>query len=252
MTGPKVLFIDIETSPILMTSWSMRPPYAGAVYVLRDTYILMASWKWGHEKTVKTAALPDFPRYKRHKHDDKDLCALLHDLLDRADIVCAHNGDQFDIKKINARLIVNKFKPPSPYKTIDTLKVSRGAFKFDSNKLDNIGRYTGEGRKIPNTGADLWRGVVEDGDPKAWKTMRRYCKQDTVLLASVYERIKPWAKSHPDMGMYRAYRDRPPGIACPTCESTNTQRRGVIVKLKTRRHRHHCQACGTWFSGKPV
>jgi len=212
----------------------------------------MASWKWGHEKSVKTAALPDFPVYKRNRHDDSALCRTLRDLLDRADIVVAHNGDAFDIKKINSRLITNGFKPPSPFKTIDTLKAARRAFKFDSNKLDNIGRYLDEGRKIPNTGAALWRGCVEDGDPKSWRIMRRYCKQDTELLARVYERIKPWMPNHPNMNLYSAYRDRPPGIPCPTCESTNTQRRGVQVKVNTRRHRFHCQECGSWFSGKPV
>lgn len=249
--GPKLLFLDIETAPILMTSWSMRPPYAGAVWVERDTYILMVSYKWAHEKTVRTACLPDFPRFKRNRHDDKALCRVLHRLMDDADIICAHNGDAFDIKKINSRLITNGFEPPSPYKTIDTLKIARRAFKFDSNKLDNIGRYLGEGRKIPNTGAALWRGCV-DGDPKSWRIMRRYGKQDTALLANAYERIKAWAPNHPNMNLYKAVRDRPPGIACPTCESTNTQRRGVTVKLKTRCHRHQCQECGSWFSGKPV
>lgn len=243
MDGPRLLFLDIETAPILMTSWSMRPPHAGAVYVVRDTYILMVSYKWAHERTVKTAALPDFPRYKRSKHDDKDLCGVLHGLMDEADIICAHNGDAFDIKKINSRLITNGFKPPSPFKTIDTLKAARRAFKFDSNKLDNIGRYLNEGRKIPNTGAALWRGCVEDGDPASWLTMRKYCKQDTELLVRVYERVKPWMPNHPNMTLYRN------NIGCPTCESKNVQRRGVLVKLATKRHRFHCQDCGSWFSG---
>jgi hypothetical protein len=73
--GAKLLFLDIETAPILMTSWSMRSPEASAVWVERDTFILMFSYKWAHEKTVKTCCLPDFPRYKRHKHDDKDFAA---------------------------------------------------------------------------------------------------------------------------------------------------------------------------------
>jgi hypothetical protein len=206
----------------------------------------MASWKWGHEKTVRTAALPDYPRYKRNRHDDKDLCVHLRDLLDRADIVVAHNGDAFDVKKINSRLITNGFNPPSPFKTIDTLKVSRGAFKFDSNKLDHIGRYLNEGRKIPNTGAELWRSVVEDGDPKGWATMKRYCKQDTALLARVYERIKPWAKSHPDMRVYTG------SDGCPKCQSRNVQRRGTLVKIKAVCHRFQCRDCGSWFSGKPI
>lgn len=208
----------------------------------------MFSYKWGHERAVKTACLPDFPRYKRHKHDDKDLCRLLHRLLDEADIVCAHNGDAFDIKKINSRLIVNGFGPPSPFKTIDTLKIARRVFKFDSNKLDNIGRYLGEGRKIPNTGAALWRGCVE-GDPKSWATMRRYGRQDTALLVRAYERLRSWAPNHPNLNLYKYYQDR---IGCPTCGSENTNRRGIMVKVSVKRHRFQCRDCGHWFCGKPI
>src|ERR1700761_1504410 len=246
--GAKLLFLDIETAPILMTSWSMRPPYAGAVWVERDTFILMFSYKWAHENTVKTCCLPDFARYKRNKHDDKEICKVLHGLMDEADIVCAHNGDAFDIKKVNSRLIVNGFGPPSPFKTIDTLKIARRVFKFDSNKLDNICRYLGEGRKIPNSGAALWKGCV-DGDPAAWRTMRRYGKQDTALLVRGYERLRSWAPTHPNLNLYKFYQDR---VGCPTCGSENIQRRGTIVKINTKRHRFHCQDCGHWFSGKAV
>jgi predicted RNA-binding Zn-ribbon protein involved in translation (DUF1610 family) len=244
--GAKLLFIDIETAPIIMAAWT--PYEASAVWVERDTHLLMFSYRWAHEKAVKTVCLPDFPRYKRSKYDDKDLCRVLFDLLDEADIVCAHNGDAFDIKKINSRLIVNGFKPPSPYKTIDTLKIARRVFKFDSNKLDNIGRYLSLGRKIPNTGAALWRGCV-DGDPKSWATMRRYGKQDTALLANAYERLKSWAPNHPNLNLYKAYQDR---AGCPTCGSEHVQRRGVHVKLQSKYYRFQCQDCGGWFSGMKV
>lgn len=226
----------------------MRSPEASAVWTERDTFLLMFSYRWAHERSVKTACLPDFPRYKRHKHDDKDLCRLLHRLLDEADIVVAHNGDAFDIKKINSRLIVNGFAPPSPFKTIDTLKIARRVFKFDSNKLDNIGRYLGEGRKIPNTGAALWRGCVE-GDLKSWATMRRYGKQDTALLVRTYERLRSWAPNHPNLNLYKFYQDR---VGCPTCGSENTYRRGTMVKISVKRHRFQCQDCGHWFCEKPI
>ena len=42
------------------------------------------------------------------------------------------------------------------------------------------------------------------------------------------------------------------GDGCPTCQSDNIQRRGVMVKTNTRRHRFHCQDCGSWFSGAPL
>lgn len=242
MGSPRIAFIDIETAPIIMAAWTVYE--ANAVWVERDTYIMCFAVRWSDEKRTKTYALPDYPRYRRHKHDDKDLCKDLFRILDAADIVVAHNGDAFDIKKINSRLAVHGFKPPSTYKTIDTLKIARRTFKFDSNKLDNLGRYLGEGRKIPNTGAALWRGCV-DGDERSWRTMRRYNAKDVDLLVNVYDRLKAWAPNHPDL---RAWRGAP--LGCPTCQSSNVQRRGFIVAKTQRRERFQCCDCGAWYSGK--
>jgi DNA polymerase elongation subunit (family B) len=241
MTSPKVLLIDIETAPIIMAAWTVWD--ANAVWVERDTYIMCFAAKWLGDKKTKTYAQPDYPLYKKDKHSDKALCQTLHDLLSEADIVVAHNGDAFDIKKINSRLIVNGYSPPSPFKTIDTLKVARRAFKFDSNKLDNIGRYLNEGRKIPNTGAALWRGCV-NGDLKSWATMKRYNAQDVDLLEKVYERVKPWAVSHPNMNLYGALH-----ASCPVCQSGNIQRRGTYVAKSARYQKLSCQSCGHWFKG---
>lgn len=246
MPSPKVLFIDIETAPIIAAVWGMFDQ--NVVYVEHDTFILSFASRWSHEKKTHTWALPDYPRYKRDRRDDKSLCKELHAQLSEADICVAHNGDAFDIKKINSRLAVNGFKPPKPYKTIDTLKMARRVFKFDSNKLDNLGRYLGEGRKIPNTGAALWRGCV-NGDPKSWRIMRRYNAQDVDLLARVYDRLKAWAPNHPDLRMYAAKLDP---LACPRCESVNTRKGGIHVKLTTRAQRHLCRDCGHWFLGKTI
>lgn len=243
MTSPKVLFIDIETSPIIGAVWTMFD--TNVIWTERDTYILCFAARWSDQKRTKTFALPDYARYRRDKHDDKDLCRALFDALDRADIVVAHNGDAFDLKKINSRLAVHGFKPPSPFKTIDTLKIARRVFKFDSNKLDNLGRYLGEGRKIPHTGAALWRGCVA-GDEGSWRTMRRYNAQDVDLLVNVYDRLKAWAPNHPDM---RLYRDLP---GCPTCRSQSVQRRGFNVAKVRKTERFQCNDCGAWFTGKTI
>ena len=241
LVEPKILFLDIETAPIMAAIW--QPYEANAVWVERDTFILAFAAKWSHKKQVKTWALPDYSLYRRDKFDDRSLIKDLWGLLDEADVVVAHNGDAFDIKKINARFIVHKLNPPTPYKTIDTLKISRQAAKFDSNKLDNIGRYTGEGRKIPNTGAALWRGCYW-GDSKSWRAMRRYNAQDVLLLESVYHRLRPWAKSHP---VLTAYAPRLK-IACPTCLSGDVHRRGWRVAKFKKSPRFQCQGCGHWFS----
>src|SRR5580704_8554988 len=240
MTAPKIAFLDIETAPILANIWTLYE--ANAVWVERDTFLLCFGVKWASEKRVKTFTLPDYPGYKKNKTDDSKLVAELNRILNEADIVVAHNGDSFDVKKINARLAVHGYPPPAPYKTIDTLKIARRNFKFDSNKLDNLGRYLNCGRKIQNMGADLWKRCIA-GDPKAWKWMRRYNAQDVLLLERVYEKLKPWARTHPDLRLYAFG-------GCPTCRSDNIQRRGVSIARSQRYQRFQCQACASWFSGK--
>lgn len=235
--APRIAYLDIETAPILATIWKLYE--ANSVWVERDTFLLSFAVAWEGERGVSVKALPDYPGYEANKHDDSKLVADLWHILDSADIVVAHHGDNFDLPKIKSRLAVHGHKPPSPYKTIDTLKLAR-KFKFDSNKLDNLGRYLGCGRKLPNTGAHLWRGCV-DGDAKSWAQMRRYNAQDVRLLQRVFQRLKPWCKI-PDL---RAYE----GVdGCPTCLSKNIQRRGISVSRSRRYQRYQCQDCGAWHA----
>jgi uncharacterized protein YprB with RNaseH-like and TPR domain len=244
MAAPRVAFIDIETAPILGYSWGPLHE-TSIVHVLEPTYILCYAIKWQGEKKITTHALPDYPGYSKNKKSDKALCADLWKDLDRADIVAAHNGVAFDEKKIKARLIVNGYPPPSPFKSIDTLKIAR-QFKFDSNKLDNIGRYLNCGSKLVHTGMDMWIGCMDRDDPKSWRAMRRYNSRDIDLLCNVYEKLKMWDKSHPSMTAY----DDAPG--CPTCRSTNVQRRGIDTSKVRKRQRMHCQGCGKWFLGETI
>jgi hypothetical protein len=240
---PRVLLVDIETAPIIMASWVLWE--ASAVWVERDTYIMCVAYKWQHEKTIRVLALPDYAGYERNRHCDKKLCADLWKLLDQADVVVAHNGNAFDIKKINSRLAVHGHHSPSSYKKVDTLQIARSVFKFDSNKLDNLGRYLGEGRKIPNTGAALWRGCC-DGDAKSWQVMKRYNKQDVALLQRCYDRLKGWAPNHPNLNIISG-RD-----ACQTCQSTNVKKRGPLPVKGGFKQRFQCSDCGSWSTGPVI
>ena len=77
------------------------------------------------------------------KEDDGRIVKKLWKLLDEADIVIAHNGEKFDIPKINSRFIIHGLNPPKPYKQIDTKKVAAKQFGFSSNKLDALAGYFG-------------------------------------------------------------------------------------------------------------
>lgn len=211
---------------------------ANVVHVIRPTYLLSYSMKVLGEPRTHTYALPDFPLYKKDKKSDRELVCHLWKMMDEADVIIGHNGDAFDLKKANSRFLTHGLTPPAPYKSIDTLKLARRNFKFDSNKLDNLGKYLGVGKKLPHTGINLWLGCMA-GDMKSWAVMKRYNAQDVLLLEKVYLKIRPWG-THPDLRHYTKLE------GCPACQSTNVIRRGFNHRKKDR-PRFNCRDCGKWF-----
>ena len=89
------------------------------------------------------------------EHDDERLVLKLWCLLDNADIVIGHNLRRFDNKKANSYFLKYGLKPPSPYRTIDTLLIAKAKFALPFNNLDYIAEYVNVGRKIP-TDIQLW------------------------------------------------------------------------------------------------
>lgn len=238
----RIALIDIETAPNLGWVWGMWEQ--NVIQFEKSWYMLSFSYKWLGEKRATTHALPDYPGYERAPENDKALVKELWAVLNEADIVIAHNGDKFDLKKSNARFIAHGLNPPSPYKSIDTLKIARRHFKFDSNKLDNLGAYLGVGRKVLHTGVRLWFGCMR-GEPRSWRLMRRYNAGDVQLLERVYLKLRPWATGHPNLNNYTR------AGACPTCQSSHTQRRGFYATKTGQRPRIQCMDCGAWSHGDP-
>ncbi|VVB52889.1 RNase_H superfamily protein [uncultured archaeon] len=240
----KILFLDIETAPSLGWVWAKWE--TNVIDFKQDWYILSYAYKWAGEDKVTTVGLPDFGAYNRNKEDDRQLTKSLRKLLDEADVVIAHNGDGFDLPKINTRMLTHKLAPPSPYKTVDTLKIARKTFKFDSNKLDDLGRYLGIGRKLPHTGFHLWKNCM-DGKPEAWKMMKEYNGHDVELLEKVYYIMRPWTgNTHPNVNQFSA------NLACPKCGNEQVQRRGYSYTQLSRKQRFQCtgpKGCGTWYEG---
>jgi predicted RNA-binding Zn-ribbon protein involved in translation (DUF1610 family) len=235
----KIAFIDIETAPSLGWVWGKWEQ--NVIDFKRDWYMLSFAVKWVGSKKVETHGLIDYPGYKKDMENDKLLVEDLWKVFDQADVLIGHNGDAFDIRKANSRFLTHGLVPPSPYKTVDTLKIARRAFKFDSNKLDDLGRYLGLGRKLPHTGFNLWRGCMT-GDKKSWDLMLRYNGHDVELLEDVYYAVRAWAPVHPNVN--RGILD-----ACPKCGSKHVQRRGFSYTLLRQKQRYNCQSCHGWYEG---
>ena len=246
--NPRILLIDIETAPSLGWFWDLYE--TNIIETEQEWFIMSVGMKWLDEKKTFVYALPDFPLYKTDKHNDFQLMKKTHEFISQADILVAHNGDQFDLKKINARLIAHQFAPPPPNKTVDTLKAARRHFKFNSNKLDELGRYFNIGRKLPTTGKHLWLSCIK-GSAKSWAKMKAYNKQDVILLEKVYLKLRPWIANHPNLNLYKRTTNFVHD-ACPACQSAHVWKRGFVITGTTRlvrRQRYECAKCHRWFQG---
>lgn len=232
--SPKILLFDIETSPILARVWGLWEQ--NVIYKEEEWHLLSFAYKWLGDKETRVMALPDYPGYKKNKDDDTLLCSDLWKLMDEADIIIAHNGDDFDVKKSNARFAFHGVRPPSFYLTIDTKKVAKKYFKFDSNSLANLGEYLGLGEKVDTGGYKLWKACIA-GDMSAWKKMKVYNKQDVVLLEKVYLALRPWMKTHPVVSTEIAN--------CPNCDSAKMVKDGFYrAGSGLTYQKWECQSCG--------
>jgi len=238
--GGRFLLYDVETSPLISYNWGIYEQ--NAIEVIQDFQILCFAYKWLDEKKTYVVAQDDFKGYKAGVLDDRNVVIELHKLFEEADVIIAHNGNQFDQKKVQARMQQNRLKPPSPYKQIDTKLIAKRYAAFTSNKLDDLGTYLKLGNKKNVGGFTTWKGCMA-GDKKAWNKMKKYNIQDVVLLEKVYLQLRPWIKNHPS---YSSKVD-----ACPKCGvSGRMHNRGFTHTTVNKYKRFQCQACGGWSQSR--
>lgn len=238
----KILFIDIENSPNISYTWGKYDQ--DVVGFKKEWYMLSFAYKWSGGRT-RAHSLPDFDTYTEDKADDFPLLRILWELLDEADIIVGHNLDRFDLRKINARFLFHGFSPPSPYQTVDTYKLAKRYFFLNSNKLNDISEYLGIGKKVETGGFQLWLDCMA-GESKAWKRMVKYNKHDVDLTEKVYNVLKTWSTSHPNVNVLTGTLD-----ACPICGKKKLQRRGYSITRVGRKQRYQCMECAGWSTGKP-
>lgn len=232
---PKILLLDIETFPNIAYVWGKYEQ--NVIRYTQEGCLATFVCKWLGEPAIFGSSLASYRGYKPGTYDDSRLVKDLWKFMDEADIIVAHNGDDYDVKVCNAAFIRHGLQPPSPYKTVDTKKAVKRVARFNSNKLDDLGQTLEMGKKI-KTDFDLWEGCIQ-GDPKAWKQMMDYNKQDVLLLEKLYLRVLPWISNHPNFTVET-------GGMCPKCNSKDIQFRGYSVTTMRRYRRFQCKKCGGW------
>lgn len=235
---PNILFFDIETAQIIAKVWQLKGnEYIEPSRIVDDWYVICWAAKWLNKDRVMSAVVTPEEALKRN---DKRVVQELFKLLDKADVVIGHNSDKFDIKKIKARFLKHDLKLPSPYQSVDTLKIARKEFGLTSNKLDYICKYLGIDAKISTGGIKLWDDC-EAGDEKALRKIDKYCKNDVVIDEQIYLKLRPYIRNHPNLALYMESEEE----VCPNCGSKKLEK-GYIISTKNNQYNGAKCECGAY------
>lgn len=233
----KVLVFDIETLPMEAYIWRLWDKVTSPKFIKRDWCVLSYAGKWLFEAEHFANVLTPQDALD---HNDGGLVSEIWDIFNEADIIIAHNGDRFDMPKMNARFVYYRMKPPRYYSQIDTCKTARNAFNFSSNSLDYLGEYLGLGTK-DGTDFELWKSCAE-GDKAALQRMLDYNVRDIFLLEDVYVELRPWIQ-HPNMGLYVSTDNETP--YCPVCASPSVRWEGEYHTSAGVFETFRCNDCGS-------
>ena len=233
-TKRRRLFFDIETSPNIGLFWEAgykkNIDYSN---IIQERAIICICYKCEYEKEVYSLQWDA-------KQNDKAMLQKFIEVANLANEMVGHNGDKFDLAWIRTRCLFHKIDMFPAYVTIDTLKIARSKFRFNSNRLNYIADFLGLGQKI-KTEYSLWKDILLKKDKVAMEKMIKYCKKDVILLEQVFNALKNHIAPKTHYGViFGHYKG-----SCPECGSDDIiikDRRALasgIIKLIFR-----CKTCG--------
>lgn len=179
----RILIYDIETSPNI--GWFWRAGYKQTItpeQILEERKVICVSYKWHGEDEVYNLTWDN-------DKDDRFLIEQFVEVLNEADLIVAHNGDNFDLKWLRTRALVHGIPMLPNYKQADTLKIAKRKLYANSNKLDYLLKLFGLDQK-KKLGREVWLKIFLFNDKEAMTEMLDYCDRDVTALEQLYDILK--------------------------------------------------------------
>jgi len=248
---PKILTIDIETSPNLADVWSIWNVNVNLNQLRESSRIICWGAKWyGEDETIFMS---------EYSEGYEEMLAGAYYLLDEADIVVHYNGDRFDIPWLQGEFARQGWTPPATYQNIDLIKTVKKQFRFPSNKLEYVVKTLGLQEKLTDHDHSLWTKCLMEAHTaeeravkaEAWQKMEEYCRNDVEIEEALLERIQAWIPSMPTFGLYGPEGSEELDVCQnPLCGSDRLQWRGYAYTKLSKFHRYVCKDCGKWGRSK--
>lgn len=237
----KIILFDLETIPDMKEAlkvWPRLSAYPGLTLKATITSIICAGWKEYNSKKTHCINAWDFPQWKKNINNDERVVKAIYEVLKDADCVITQNGKRFDWKYLQTRIMKYNLPPLPKIHHVDTVVLAKQNLYAFNNRLNTLGEYLVNEKKLDHEGWDLWVDVCNK-DKKAMDKMERYCKQDVKLLEKVFEKLKPFAKL-PNENIYSE------DDCCPNCGSKNLKSNGWRYTQTKMYKRLICKDCHTW------
>ena len=231
----KRLFMDVETTPNLIYSWRTgAKQYISWESIVAERQLCSLAWAW-NDGPIE--AIPWMHGWGEKA--DKRIAEKAMELWRDADEIVGHNIQKFDANWLRTRAVFHRLGAMPDVKLVDTLRMARSRFFFNSNTQDYISRYLNGKAKL-HTDFQLWKDVMA-GDQKALARMVRYNKRDVSLLRQMYKRMEPYCLPSTHAGVL----DDRPRWSCPYCGSmrvkVDKKRATAVGYVKYQMYCHHCQ-----------
>lgn len=244
--GVRVLSLDIETAPAISYTWGRWKQNIPSCMVIQEGYMLTWSAKWLGSSTIMSDSvhLHNAPE-QLGKPNDREIVESIAALIDEADVLVYHNGENFDLPTIQARMAFHGLPPLHPTKSVDTLQVARKYFRFPSNRLGDLAQYLNVPHDKISTDFSLWSGCME-GDLACYEQMVDYNAMDVQVLEEIYLRLRPYDRRHPNLALYGDLTK----LAC-VCGCEDVQPTGKVVTTGVSMFdTYRCTACGRIVRGR--
>jgi len=233
----KICVLDLELSPMLLYGFDLYDQNFGVEQIVSHTFLISWSAKMLNEPKVYSDVLtPD----EALRKDDLRITQSLWELLNPCQVLIGHNIKDFDLKKLNVRLLNHRIVPLSKAQVVDTLSAARQNFSFASNSLKFLNKFLGIKQKIETEGFALWARCM-DGDATALQTMDFYCQGDVLATEDLYFRLRPFIKGHPNLSLYF---ENNCDERCPNCGSENLSNEGFYYTPAGKWASMRCSNCG--------
>ena len=193
---PRILYLDIETALMRVDLFSLYVPgkYISWRNIHKRSYVICWSAAWVSSDKPSRVRSDVVTQAEAKRGKDKRCLQGLFAMMDAADYIITHNGNKFDLRKLNTRYLLNGMDAPLTYKPIDTLALAKKHFAADSNALEHWSLLLGGERK-DDMRLEHWQRICDNGDPKSLARMVKYCRGDVREGVHVFQEFRRWIES---------------------------------------------------------